>query len=159
MTTDSDIVAAIDAAFVSVSRPEHFTNFQHCEECLEHDQTLLSRAREDLTLEHLGQPGWDPVCFATPTAKAYLMPQLARLALQKSGSNVDWYGSQLIFHLYSGHTSNDLWQFCNPSQKKAVASLLLHLIDSRSNLIDKYCDTDDILRCYELRAGSLVVRA
>jgi len=35
-------------AFQDCPRPEHFTNF-HCEECAEHDDTLLSRTPDTIT--------------------------------------------------------------------------------------------------------------
>jgi hypothetical protein len=150
MSTDSDNLAAIEAAFESIIRPEHFTNFGHCEECLEHDETLLSVGREQLTLKHLGMPGWDPVTFCTPEGKAYLLPALARLALNEPDEEYGWYGPQFLNHLYSAYEYNDLWQYCNDGQKKVVACLILHLINSRAGLIDSYLCADEFLRCYEL---------
>ncbi len=152
MSRDSEAVAAIDAAFSSVKRPEHFTNYGHCEECFEHDQTLLARSREDLTLAQLGMPGWDPVTFCTPTGKAYLLPRLVRLALDEPEEHYGWYGPQLLNHLYAAYECNDLWQFCSSGQREAVASLLLHIINTRAALIDSYFCADEFLRCHELWA-------
>ena len=150
MTTDSETVAVIDGAFGPLKRPEHFTNYRHCEECLEHDQTLLSRPREQLTLEQLGMPGWDPVTFCTPEAKAYLLPVLARLVLAEPEERYGWYGPQLLNHLYAAYEYNELWQFCSSTQREAVALLLLHIINTRAELIDSYVCADEFLRCHEL---------
>jgi len=156
MTTDTEAIAAIDSAFGSINRPEHFTNYSHCEECLEHDQTLLSRSRDDLTLEQLGMPGWDPVSFCTPAAKAYLLPRLVRLALMTPEEQYGWYVPQLLNHLYAGYDSNQLWKLCSPAQRTAVASLLLHMVNTRAALMDAYCCADELLRCHELWAGCVI---
>lgn len=153
MSTDSEAIAAIDAAFSSVQRPEHFTDYRHCEECFEHDQTLLSRPREHLTLEQLGGPGWDPVTLCSPAGKAYLLPTLIRLALNEPEEQFGWYEPQLLTHL-DANVSNNLWQFCNSTQREAVASLLLHMINTRAVLIDSYTCADEMLYCYTLWATS-----
>ena len=151
MSKDSEIIATIDAAFSSVQQPEHFTDYRHCEECFEHDQTLLSIPREHLALEQLGRPGWDPVAFCSPEGKAYLLPTLVRLALNQPEEQFGWYGPQLLNHL-AADVSNNLWQFCNSTQQEAVASLLLHIVNTRAALIDSYACADECLRCYALWA-------
>lgn len=48
MTSDADLLARIDAAFADVGKPGHFTDYRHCCECAEHDETLRSHDRDSL---------------------------------------------------------------------------------------------------------------
>jgi hypothetical protein len=150
MSTDLAILAEIDAAFGSVERPEHFTNFSHCEECAEHDELLRTRDRESLRAEDVSNPGWDPLCFCSPIGIAYYFPTLARLALVESQPGQGWYAEQLLFHLYSGFAENTFFQFCSAAQRQAVARFIEHIIETRAPIIDSYAATDDFLWCHEL---------
>ncbi|MTW23069.1 hypothetical protein [Allochromatium palmeri] len=100
------LLLRIDAAFGTVPRPEHFTNYLHCEECAEHDGLLRARDRQTLSLADVGNPGWDPLCFITPEGLAYYFPTLARLALAEPDTLYGWYADQFLFHLYWGYRDN-----------------------------------------------------
>lgn len=150
--TDDKVLAIIDEAFGATQRPEHFTNYTHCCECTEHDEFLRERTRETLTVEDVGNPGWDPLCFTSPNGIAYFFPALARLALEEPTCDYGWYANQLLFHLYSGLKENKFYKFCNEKQRVAVAYLLAHIIESRSSLVEEYAATDEFLRCHELWA-------
>src|SRR5262245_47791535 len=60
---DAAVLEMVRAAFARCERPEHFTNYTHCEECAEHDDLLLSRDPDTLRIEDVGNPGWDPLCY------------------------------------------------------------------------------------------------
>src|SRR4030095_7043061 len=62
-------------------KPEHFTNYRHCCECAEHDETLLAYDVNTIGVEQLGNPGWDPLCFATAEGLLYYLPALIRLTI------------------------------------------------------------------------------
>jgi hypothetical protein len=47
---DERILQIVRDAFASVPRPEHFTNYRHCDECYEHDELLRQRDRDSLTI-------------------------------------------------------------------------------------------------------------
>jgi hypothetical protein len=147
---DAKALTAIDKAFGSTERPEHFTNYVHCCECAEHDELLRSRTRETISIEDVGNPGWDPICFTSPHGIAYFFPALARLALAAPTCTHGWYADQLLFHLYQGFKENTFYQFCNPTQRAAVSQLLAHIIENRTSLVEKYAASDEFLRCYEL---------
>src|SRR5262245_43226978 len=102
MPTDAQILTAIDAAFGAWPRPQHFTDYRHCCECAEHDELLRSRDRSTLLQADVGNAGWDPICFCSAEGIAYYFPALARFALAEPVPELDWYGWQLIFHLYYG---------------------------------------------------------
>ena len=150
MPSDEQILREIDAAFGEIERPEHFANFQHCRECADHDRLLLSRDRESLTVDDVGNPGWDPLCFTSAQGMAYYMPALARLALCPPEKEYEWYGPQLIFHLGADKRGNALYNYASPAQRAAVASLIGHIIESRAHLIQDYRIDDAYLQCYEL---------
>lgn len=150
MSTDASVLALIDAEFGKVVCPEHFTNFSHCSECTEHDELLRSRSREQLTLQDVGNPGWDPLCFCSPEGLAYFLPSLARFALAETESQSGWYGTQLLFHLYSGFSENALYRHSSSSQRRAIAEYLAHTIETRPELIEALGATDEFLRCHEL---------
>lgn len=50
-------------------KPGHFTNYQHCDECAEHDETLRSTDVDTIGLGELGNPAWDPICFCSSEGK------------------------------------------------------------------------------------------
>src|SRR5262249_49177662 len=62
-------------------KPEHFTKYRHCCECAEHDETLLAYDVNTIGVEQLGNPGWDPLCFATSEGFLYYLPALMRITL------------------------------------------------------------------------------
>ena len=72
MQTDSDILTVVQQAFCHCPKPEHFTDYGHCEECREHDDTLRVKTVETLTRDDVRHSGWDPLCFTSPEGIAYL---------------------------------------------------------------------------------------
>jgi len=137
MATDADILLLIDVAFGSVERPEHFTDFNHCEECLEHDELLRARDRTSLLIEDVGNIGWQPISFCSPQGIAYFMPALARLAMQEPTYNFGWYGDTLHIHLSHGDAENSFLTYCNAEQRKSISALLDHLNTSRASLPER----------------------
>lgn len=95
---DRELLEQLRRAFEGCPRPEHFAGFEHCEECAEHDRTLLSRTPETLAIEDVGNPGWEPICFTSPAGFAYFLPGLARLVFEEPPDRYGWYGSQLLWH-------------------------------------------------------------
>jgi hypothetical protein len=150
MTTDAAVLALVDAAFGEVLKPEHFTNFEHCEECAEHDQTLREHDRATLGLEQLGNPGWDPLCFCSSEGMAYYFPTLARLSLAKTADPWNWYGEQLLFHLLSGGSRNDFFQYCATTQRAAIAALISYWIETRPSEYLLESTVDELLQAHTL---------
>jgi len=110
----------------SVERPTHFTNYEHCEECNEHDQTLINSTIDGIGLEELGNPGWDPICFCSPDGKKYFMPSFVRLSLETIDG--DFYFSQLLFHLESDAPEYALALSCNNEQRRFIQSFIEYMI-------------------------------
>lgn len=153
MNSDSEMLSVIDAAFSSSKRPDHFTRFDHCQECKEYDDLLRSKDRETLRIDDVGTVGNDPICACLPEGIAYYMPALARFALSAPTYDYGWYGDLLIFHLYSGGAYNSFLLHCNSQQRRAVAALLAHLVETRSNLQERITNDDEFLRAHEIWSG------
>ncbi len=150
MVTQSEAIAAVDLAFGSTPKPDHFTNYTHCEECAEHDELLRNRTRETLAIQDVGNPGWEPLCFSSPEGIAFYMPSLARLAFAEPAYGYDWYGEQLLFHLYSGGLNNELYMYCNAKQREAVAILIGAMIELKFADIESSASEDEFLRAHEI---------
>ena len=130
-------------------KPEHFTNYKHCDECYEHDETLRNSTLEDIGMEQLGYPGWDPMCFCSVEGKIYYMPALIRLCLETIESN-DPYLSQLLFHLQWDGENNELVMNCTMEQRTFIASFIQHLIETYPKVLENNSCTDDAFRIYEI---------
>lgn len=149
MSADSDIIAAVDKAFEGIERPEHFTNFTHCEECAEHDETLRAKTREALTRQDLGTLGWNPITFCHLEAKAYLFPRLARELLAEPDNTYGWYGPEFISLVYRPLEDNDFRKYCHDQQRAVVLALILYVIESRASLVESYFCAEDFLACHQ----------
>jgi hypothetical protein len=148
--SDDEMLALVTGAFATVTRPEHFTNHTHCDECWEHDEVLRSRTLDTLAIEDVGSQAWNPITMATPLAFAYYLPTLARLALQPMPQGWDWYGYIILFELRWNGPRNERWQFCTPNQRSAVCLLLEHLYATRSGSIKLYDCEYELLEALEV---------
>ena len=150
MQSDADILQKVQQAFANCRRPEHFTDFTHCEECAEHDELLRSRDIHTLRIEDVGKIGWDPICFISPAGFAYYFPALARLALAEADSFWGWYGERLVWHLGHDGPKNAFRLFCTPQQRHVVVELLRHLAETSGGLVEGELYTDDLLQAIKM---------
>lgn len=135
---DSAALALIDQAFWGAPRPEHFTDFAHCDECDEHDRTFLQHTRESLSRRALSYPGWNPVSFITSEGYRYYIPALARIALnRKDGSE---YLPQFV-----GDLRDELFISFDAEQRSALAAFLEYLRESRESDIRSFYRPQEIL--------------
>jgi hypothetical protein len=138
MPEESEVLDAIRAAFGNTPRPAHFTDFTHCEECAEHDATLLAYTPDTISLEQVGNPGWNPICFVNTQGFHYFMPGLARLAL---GRGTEFYLGQFLFHLRS-----DQIKTFNHTQHEAVLAFLEYVHDKMREEIEGHCEMKTLER-------------
>jgi hypothetical protein len=144
MESDAAILELVRKAFSDCSKPEHFTEYGHCDECQDHDDVLRSRDVETLTIKDVGNSGWDPLCYTSAEGFAYFFPALARLALAEPTEPFGWYGPQLFFHLtHDGHC-NRFIPHLSPGQKNAVVALLKYIGETRLNLVVDYMYVDEL---------------
>ena len=71
--------------------------------------------------------------FHVAHGKAYYMPTLAKFAMDPPSSQHGWYGDQLLVHLYADGAQNAFIQYCNAEQRRAVAALLAHFVETRAS--------------------------
>lgn len=136
--TDAGLLRHVHEVFALAARPERFTDRDHCCECAEHDDLLRSRDLDSLTVDDVGNPGWDPICFATDEAFFYFLPALARLALDEPSYGQGWYFEQLLFHLTYEGASNRRLRAASLQQRAAVLSLLHHVQTTRPALVHEH---------------------
>lgn len=139
MTSDSAALQLMYKAFQECPRPEHFTNFQHCEECAEHDGTLLSRTVETITLQDVGNPGWDPISFISAEVFRYYLAGLARLVIEEPTDGWSWYAPQFFWHLISDGPDNARFRACTQEQQTVVANFVGYIIETRGQELDDDC--------------------
>lgn len=126
--TEKELVEQVHKAFGGVRRPDCFVNAQHCEECAEHNETLSQYTPENIPLEKLGNPGWDPICFVLPEAFIYYFRGLIRLAMDRESN----YAPQFLFHAtYEGIESRFFKHF-NREQRIVTLAVIQHLHMYRS---------------------------
>jgi hypothetical protein len=148
--SDSDVLRGFELAFGGLTRPAHFTNYTHCSECREHDELLCARDNTTLAIEDVGSQAWNPITMATPEGFAYFLPALARLALDPVPDKQDWYGYIILFELRWNGPRNDRWLYCTLEQRKAVAALLEHLYETRTQSIELYHCAYELMEALEI---------
>jgi len=131
-------------------KPEHFTNYRHCCECAEHDATLLACDVDSISLQQLGNPGWDPLCFVSPEGFLFYLPALIRITLHTMAKPQERYLDQFLFHLIRDGKDHDLVRACSPEQRAFIAGFLEYLIDQYAAEIDECTYADDILKAYDI---------
>jgi hypothetical protein len=136
----------------NAEKPKHFTNFNHCEECAEHDQTLINSDVEIIGLSELGHPSWNPLCFCSTDGMKYYMPALIRLSLETI--EIDFYFAQLLFHLESDGKNNSLFVACNPEQRRFIAGFVEYMINHHAEKIESTCCADEAIKVYEIWSNS-----
>jgi hypothetical protein len=126
-------VLARVAALRQVPRPRHsLYNPTHCPECEEHEQTMASNTLESLTLVHVGNPGWDPVCYLGHDGFRYWFPTLARIALEdlESGYLCSLFGFHMGAHGEFHHAGFD------PQERLVVVCILEDILALPVDLVD-----------------------
>ncbi|WP_432471708.1 hypothetical protein [Amphritea sp. HPY] len=129
-------------------KPEHFTDYRHCDECGEHDQTLLQWDVDSIGLAQLGNPGWDPICFCSCEGKQYYLPAMIRLTLDTIETEL--YLEQLLFHLSWDGENNAFYLSCSLQQRQFIAAFIVHLTDHYTDQVEQALCTDDLLRVYQI---------
>ena len=143
--SDQSVLNQIDSAFSGVVKPEHFTNYSHCDECNEHNNTLRARTRATLLRRDLGNAGWDPITFSCAEGIGYFFPSLARFALLPDvWPDNSWYACQLLSHLKWDGCENKFFVWCSPTQRSAVYSLLEHLSVTRGEEVACHSSQADL---------------
>ncbi|MBZ0291330.1 MAG: hypothetical protein K8L99_02075 [Anaerolineae bacterium] len=142
------VLAAIDKAFGHLSRPQAMVrNPNHCDECADHEAVMQAVTPQTVSLQEVGSPAWDPVCFLSDEAFCYFMPGLARLSLN---SGQDYYLSQFLFHLEQGFRIDPM----NAEQRRALAQLIDYIGETMLDEVINNMDDHGLARVMDLLAES-----
>ena len=137
--TRNEAISEVQNAFADATRPEIFIRGTcRCDECLEHDDDMQSFSPEDLPIQKLGNPGWDPICFASNQAFAYLATGLAKLVLE----HPDEYIQQFLFHV----EQPERLEYYTPSQAGALIKVLDIIVLEEAAAVDNNGAVDDLFR-------------
>lgn len=137
-------------AFSNFSRPEHFTNYAHCEECAEHDETMRSCSLSDIGSNQVGNPGWSPIPFLTEQAYGYVMPRLLELALNNSFNNDnDPFVFQYLLALTPSPEHRTLDYF-TPEQATVILNSLYYIRDHMATVIENECCESNLVEAITL---------
>ena len=147
-----DLVQEAKSVFCDALCPKHFTNYRHCCECAEHNETLLAHTPETIGIEELGNPGWDPLCFATDEAFEYYFPAMVRMALEGTGER--YYVDQFLFHLIGDGLRNRRWKAFSPEKRAFVLRVLEELLAHKSEEIERNLNSDDLINAIEIWSDS-----
>ena len=153
MTSDASI-ATVREAFSDVARPSGLfvRGTCLCCECISHNEVLAAHDPDSITLKELGNPGYDPMCFASDEAFAYYMPAMVRLAFEDHH-----YMEQIVFHL----TMPGRVERLSPAHAKAVRAALwswsaiyLEKVSTDWNITGEIYRFEEALRRLEAAANS-----
>lgn len=147
--------ALIDKAqrlFGATPRPEHFVNHAHCCECAEHDATLRDHTPQSIGIDELGNPAWDPICFATEEAFLYYFPALVRLAME--GDADSYYFDQFLSHVILDGPRNRRWSSFSVAQRQLVGEVLEYMLEHRAEQVDQGTDADRLLEAIAIWADN-----
>lgn len=135
-----------------IDKPEHFTNFTHCEECAEHDETLKNATIDSIGVAELGNPGWDPICFCNAQGKKYYTPAFIRLSLDTVDG--EFYFGQYLFHLSYDKRQSDYFQSCTNEQRRFLAAFIQHMIQTFPSQLESNFCAEDAFGAYEVWSES-----
>src|SRR5262249_38492433 len=127
----------------NIPKPAHFTNYRHCCECAEHDETLLACDVDSISLQQLGNTGCDPMCFVSQESFLYYLASLIRITLDTMAKPQERYLDQLLFHLIRDGKDHDLVRACSREQRAFIAGFLEYLVDQYSAKLDECTYSND----------------
>ncbi len=110
-------------------RPEIFLeNPKHCSECVEHEETLQKYTYENIPIDELDNPGWNPICYISTTGFAYYIPAFIRLILEQTKDS-ECLG-QFLFHINYNDSKNKFLNYFSFEQKRFLISFLSYLLEN-----------------------------
>ena len=138
----SNLISDVQEAFGHFRRPNTFIRGTcSCDECMEHEDDMQRFDLDDLPLEQLNKPGWDPICFASNEAFGYFMPGLVKLLLNHTNE----YVQQFLFHVEQPDRLSALTQ----EQACALTHVLDFLVLHRAKVLEDNLVVDELYRTRE----------
>jgi hypothetical protein len=92
----------------------------------------------NLPFDKLDNPGWDPICFASPRAFLYLLSGLTELVLEYTDS----YITQYLFHLEDTERIGML----DSTQARVLIQVLNYIWVAKKEVIENNSATEELKR-------------
>lgn len=124
-------------AFASRFRPNHFTDYSHCNECFEHNEALCAKDNDLITFKDVGNISYSPISFISISGFLYYLPGLARLA---SGTGDEYFLDTFLIYL----DNNERRMALSREERQALAEYLIHLKDILLQSIQENLDEEDL---------------
>jgi len=135
-TSVADILDQIERSFAVIPRPNHFTDYTHCPECLEYDELFRSHTLKSLAISDLDE-SWTPVMFLTVEGIRYWLPALFRLALEDpSGNALD----NLVRRIRKSEFGT-----LPLGQQETVNQYLKHVLQWRTDLYGEFAEEGGVI--------------
>ena len=132
----------------AIPKPEHFTNFEHCDECFEYDELLRNCSVESIGLNELDGLTGDPFNFSSADGIRYYFPAMIRLALETMEE--EYYLATVLWHLEGDGHGNKFVEAYSLEQCAFVASFLEYVIENFAHTVEANQSTDNLLRTYAI---------
>jgi hypothetical protein len=143
------VIEKLYKEFSVYKRPAHFTDYKHCDECEEHDETMRRATLETLCSEHLGCIGYAPFSFLTEEGFAHYLLRIIELA---AIGELNKFGEPFVLQvaLQLCPTNNyDRFSRYTKSQCKAVYDALCHTNATQYEALSEYCYISDMENAIE----------
>lgn len=133
-----ETIKALYEEFSVYERPEHFTDYKHCDECEEHNNTMKSASLDTLCSEHLGCIGYAPFSFLTEHALAYYLPRIIELAsIGELNIHGEPFVLQVVLQLYPTNNYDRFTRYTK-SQCHAVYEALCYTNATQYDVLREY---------------------
>jgi hypothetical protein len=130
--------------FESFSKPQFATDFNHCEECQDHNDEVNGVSRRELSPEQIGTVCWGISSFLTPHAMGYYIPRFIELAV-KGHSDKEGAPYMCLFINQIGlNSASKQFLLFSKEQRQAVRDSLVILKVHHINTLAEYCWDDDL---------------
>ena len=130
-------------AFADIPRPPQFTDFEHCDECFEHNETMQKAGLRTLEATAMGTAGWSPLSFLTEQGLSYYMPRLLELALNLDKNEHDEsFLSHFLFHLVPTEDYDRFANYSHEQCKTILESLRFALSRHRDQIVEEFIQED-----------------
>lgn len=105
----------------------------------EYEQMLGGKAREELVAADFGTVAWDPLCYLTPSAMAYLLPRLMEIAASDAIDSIgDLFMMRFINRFSAGPVGSE-FSLLSAKQRTVVAAFLEYLSTEHTEVVTREC--------------------
>ncbi|MBB3167296.1 DUF6714 family protein [Simiduia aestuariiviva] len=150
------IVKDLYYVFSCYPRPLNFTDYKHCPECEDHNETMKSATLATLESKHLGCVGYSPWCFLTEEGFAHYIPRILELAITGKGNAHGELFLDDILYVLAPKPEHDRFQRYTKHQCMAVFQALLYANKNfREQLVECFShdDMDSALEYWSQRVA------